>query len=70
MRMFGAPAARRLGSTRFLYVELSIVTPAWDPEGAGGKGRTSAPTPWCARRSQGEADDRKKCVSSFHLGVQ
>src|ERR1035438_2379967 len=41
MRMFGPSAGRRLGSTRFLYVESCIVSPGVEAEGVGGKGRTS-----------------------------
>ena len=42
--MFGVPAARRLGSTRCLWIESCIVSPAVEADGVGGNGRTS-----CAR---------------------
>jgi hypothetical protein len=32
---------RRFGSTRFLYVDVSIVSPALEAEGVGGNGRIS-----------------------------
>ncbi len=39
--MFGAPSLRRFGSTRFLYVDVSIVSPALEADGVGGNGRIS-----------------------------
>ena len=39
--MFGAPSLRRFGSTRFLYVDVSIVSPALEADGTGGNGRIS-----------------------------
>jgi hypothetical protein len=48
IRIFGAPSARCFVSTRFLYTESSIVNPAVEADGAGGKGSTSCAPAMCA----------------------
>ena len=59
--MFGAPSASRRGSTRFLWTESFIVSPAVEADGVGGNGRIS----WAFATGESiTASDRPRAVDS------